>query len=122
MTSLRVLFLAALTLALAISARAADISGKWTAEFDTPIGMQKYTYEFKVDAGKLTGTAAGTQGTVAIQEGKVSGDDVSFVEMMKLEDQAIRVEYKGKVAGDEIKFTRQVGDFGSEELVAKRAK
>ena len=63
----------ALGLALVLSAGAAGVDGKWTAEFDTQIGVQKYTYDFKADAGKLTGTAAGPQGSVAIQEGKVTG-------------------------------------------------
>jgi hypothetical protein len=34
----------------------------------------------------------------------------------------IRVDYAGQIAGDEIKFTRKIGDFATEELVAKRAK
>lgn len=42
--------------------------------------------------------------------------------MLELQDQQIRIEYKGKVNGDEMKLTRKVGDFGSSEAVAKRAK
>ena len=34
---------------------AADITGKWTASFDTQIGKQDYTYDFVVKDGKLTG-------------------------------------------------------------------
>lgn len=30
--------------------------------------------------------------------------------------------YAGTIVGDEIKFTRKVGDFATEELVAKRKK
>ena len=52
---------------------------------------------------------------------KVSGDDISFIEPLKFEDQEISITYKGTVAGDEMKLTRQVGDFATEELVAKRA-
>lgn len=100
----------------------ADIAGKWTAEFETQIGAQKYTYDFKVDAGKLTGTATGPQGSVEIQEGKVNGDDVFFVENMTYQGMEIRIEYSGKIAGDELKLTRKVGEFATEELVAKRAK
>lgn len=114
--------LVALVLAFAVPVFAADFDGKWTAEFDTQIGSQKYTYEFKVDGGKLTGTAAGPQGSVSIQEGKVSGDDISFVENMNFQGMDLRIEYKGKIAGDEIKFTRNVADFATEELVAKRVK
>jgi len=105
---------------------AADVSGKWTAEFDTQIGVQKYVFDFKVDGTKLSGKATGTRGDsqqeVEIQEGKIEGDDISFVENLKFQDQDIHITYKGKVSGDEIKFTRNVADFASEELVAKRVK
>jgi hypothetical protein len=52
----------------------------------------------------------------------VSGSDISFTELLKFEDQEITITYKGTVAGDEMKLTRQVGDFATEELVAKRVK
>jgi hypothetical protein len=117
---------ALLALALALPALAADVTGKWTAEFESPVGVQKYTFDLKADAGKLTGTAAfermGEKGTVELKEGKVEGDKVSFVEMLDFQGNALRIEYTGQLAGDEIKFTRKVGDFGNEELVAKRAK
>ncbi len=73
-------------------------------------------------AGKLTGTAAGPQGSVAITEGKVSGDDVAFVENMSFRGMNIRIEYSGKIVGDELRLTRKVGEFATEELVAKRVK
>ena len=44
---------------LGMAVLGADVTGKWTAEFDTQIGVQKYTYEFKVDGTKLTGKAKG---------------------------------------------------------------
>ena len=53
---------------------------------------------------------------------KVSGDDISFAEPLNFDGQEIRIDYKGKVSGDEMKLTRQVGDFATEELVAKRVK
>ena len=47
---------------LCIAAAAADISGKWKAEFSTPDGTQRVnTFTFKMDGGKLSGTVAGTQ-------------------------------------------------------------
>jgi len=122
----RIVALAVVTLTVMVSAYAADVTGKWTAEFDTQIGVQKYIYEFKVEGTKLTGKAIGKRGdseaAVEIQEGKVNGDEISFVEMLKFGDQDLRIEYKGKLAGDEIKFTRKVGDVATEEFVAKRAK
>jgi hypothetical protein len=104
------------------SAFAADIAGKWKASFETQIGVQNYTYVFKVDGGKITGTAQSEHGKATIDEGVISGDAVTFVENLDFQGNKIRIQYKGTVAGDEIKFTRNVADFATEELVAKRVK
>src|SRR5579863_3645868 len=111
-----------LVLGLAISAWAADISGQWTATFNTQVGEQHYTYTFKVDGEKLTGTAKSDNGTVTIENGTVKGDDVSFVENLDYQGQKLAITYTGKISGDEIKFTRDVGGAAKEDLVAKRVK
>jgi len=100
----------------------ADISGQWTAIFNTQVGEQHYVYTFKVDGEKLTGTAKSDNGTSDIQNGSVKGDDISFVENLNYQGQQLTITYTGKVSGDEIHFTRDVGGFGKEELVAKRVK
>jgi hypothetical protein len=109
-------------LGLAISAWAADITGQWTATFNTQVGEQHYTYTFKVDGEKLTGTAKSDNGTVAIENGTVKGDDVSFVENLDYQGQKLAITYTGKISGDEIKFTRDVAGAAKEDLVAKRVK
>jgi hypothetical protein len=102
---------------------AADISGTWTASFDTQIGRQNYTYEFAVKDGTLTGKAKSDNGETVLTDGKVDGDTVSFVEMLNFQGAEIRIQYTGKItSADEIKFTRQVGEFATEELVATRVK
>jgi hypothetical protein len=104
-----------------IGALAADFNGKWSADFNTQIGEQKYTYEFHVDGTKLTGKATNEQfGSTDIQEGKIDGDNISFVEVLNFNGNELRIVYTGKIDGDEIKFTRKVGDFATEEIVAKR--
>ncbi len=105
-----------------VLALAADFNGKWTAEFDTQIGVQKYTYDFHVDGAKLTGKATNEHGETDITEGKVDGDNISFVEMLNFQGTNLRITYSGKINGDEIKFTRNVADFATEELTAKRMK
>jgi hypothetical protein len=115
------LALLALGLGLAVSATAADVAGKWTATFDTQIGEQRYTSEFKTDGDKFTGTAKSNLGQGVIQDGVVKGDEVSFVEMLEFQGQTLRIEYRGKISGDEMRLTRHVGDVATEELVAKRA-
>ena len=102
---------------------AADITGKWTASFDTQIGKQDYVYDFVVKDSALTGKVKSNLGSGDVLEGKVDGDKVSFVEMLKFQDMDIRITYTGTiVSADEIKFTRNVADFATEELVAKRVK
>lgn len=100
------------------------LDGAWTAEFDSPVGTQTYKYEFKVTGEKVTGSAEGSlfAGKTEITEGKVVGDEVTFTESTDAGGMQLAITYKGKVKGDEIAFTRVVGDFGTEELVAKRAK
>jgi len=114
--------LVVLVLGLALSAFAADISGVWTATFNTQVGEQHYTYTFKVDGEKLTGTAKSDSGTVQIENCSVKGDDVSFVENLDYQGQKLAITYTGKISGDEIKFTRDVAGAAKEELVAKRVK
>ena len=48
---------------------------------------------------------------------------VSFAELLVFQGMEIRITYTGTVvSADEIKFTRNVADFATEELVAKRVK
>ena len=126
MITARAIVFAILACLFAVAATAADISGKWTAEFDTQIGMQKYIYEFKVTGDKITGKASARIGDQDVQseikEGKITGDDVTFVETMNFGGMELRIEYRGKIAGDEMKLTRKVADVAEEQLVAKRAK
>jgi len=101
---------------------AADITGTWTASFDTQIGVQNYTLTFKVEGNKLTGHVKSQYSDTDIQEGTISGDDISFVENLTFEGTPLRIVYKGKISGDEIKLSRNVADIATEEAVAKRAK
>jgi hypothetical protein len=118
--------LAALILAGLVCVYAADITGTWTTQFDSQVGVQKYTFEFKVDGTKLTGRAlsniAGADAKTEITEGKINGDEVTFVENLNYQGMELKITYKGKISGDEIKFSRTVGDAGGEEFVAKRVK
>jgi enterochelin esterase-like enzyme len=105
---------------------AADVTGVWKAEFDTQIGVQKYTFTFKQEGDKLTGKAAsdigGEKHEVELQQCKLDGDTLTFVENLQFQGNEVSVSYKGKVVDNEIKFTRNVADFATEDLVAKREK
>jgi len=123
-TCLRFATLVSLSLMLLGAARAAGIDGKWNAEFDSQIGRQKYVFDLKADGEKLTGKASferqDQKSDTALTEGKIAKDAVSFVELLKFQDQEVRIEYTGKIAGDELKLHRKVGEFAEYDIVAKR--
>ena len=119
----RVLFSSLITLAICAVALAADFNGTWTAAIDTQVGVQNYTYTFKVTGEKLTGKTKSQFGESEITEGVVKGDDITFVENLNYEGMPLKITYKGKISGtDEIKFTRNVADIADETFVAKRSK
>ena len=114
-----------LTLAvLPLSIFAADVTGTWKADFDTQVGLQKYTFTLKQDGATVTGRASvdnsGQTRETDLKEGKISGDTVTFVEPLSIQGNDINVAFTGKVSDSEIKLTRAVGDFGSSEATAKR--
>jgi acetyl esterase/lipase len=119
-TSITLLILVALSLSLL----AADVTGTWKSEFDSQIGNQKYTFTFKQDGTNLTGEANseinGQKHEAELKDGRVDGDTISFVEMLNFQDNEIRITYKGTILTDEIKFTRNVGNFAREDIVATR--
>ena len=106
-----------------VSGYAADITGVWNAKFDTQVGPQDYTYDFTVKGTELTGTMKSGNGEAKVENGKVDGDTVTFVENLNYQGMAIKVDYTGTiVSNDEINFTRKVGEFATEPLTAKRVK
>ena len=113
-----------LTGLLALSAQGAEVAGEWLGEFDTQVGHQKYTFNFQIEGDKLTSKADaeldGTPRKVEFTEVKLDGDTLTFVEMLKFQENDIRIEYTGKVGTNAIQFTRKVGDFATEEFAAKR--
>jgi len=113
----KILLIGALALlTLLASAWAADVTGKWVAQVQGRNGMTENTFTLKADGDKLTGTLATPQGESEITEGKVAGDEISFVIVRKFGENEMKISYKGKVAGDEITFTREFqmppGGFG----------
>ena len=118
--------LLSLLLALPLAVLAADVTGTWKSGFDSQIGHQNYTFTFKQEGTKLTGKANSEAGDrkreAELREGKVEGDAISFVEMLTIQNNEVRISYAGKVSGNgnEIKFTREVGDFAKAEIVARR--
>jgi hypothetical protein len=119
------LFIAMMALAAgaALAAEPVNLSGTWTTKFESQVGEQSYTYTFKVEGGKLTGTAKSNLGEGPITDGKVDKNTVTFVEHLNYQGMMLDITYQGQiVSADEIKFKRDVGGQGGEEFTAKRSK
>jgi len=138
---------------------AADISGKWTAPATSPSGSPQgdRIFTFKVTGDKLTGTVITQQtvnatfevegqpkmvgklttqsgSTLEISEGKITGNEVSFVTVTRMGPNEIKTNFKGTISGNEIKFTAETvfpegfsfpgppGGPRPQEFVAKRMK
>jgi uncharacterized protein (TIGR03437 family) len=111
------------TLALmATTLFAADVAGKWSAEVTTRSGDKRtQVFNFKTEGDKLTGTMTGMGGRESnIEDGKISGDDLSFSVTVEFNGNTRKLEYTGKVVGDQINFKTGQGDR-VREFTAKRA-
>ena len=102
------------------AAPTADISGTWTTSFESQVGTQTYTYDLKLEGNTLTGHAKSNLGEGGLT-GTVDGDNVTFVENLDYQGQALAITYTGQiVSADEIRFKRDVAGQGGEEFVARR--
>lgn len=90
--------------------RAATVDGTWEAEIETPRGPTVVRFVLRSDGDKLTGTVGNeAMGESEIQEGKVTGEQVSFVQVMRRGDFEMRFQYEGTVRDDELELTRTMG-------------
>ncbi len=121
---LAVITLLVLSLVLAATAWAADVTGKWVAQVPARNGQtREAVFNLKAAGGQLTGTVSSPRGERQISEGKIDGDAISFTVVVEFNGNSMKFFYKGKVAGDEIKFTRERegGPEGPREFTAKRS-
>jgi hypothetical protein len=109
-----------------VAAFAADVTGKWTAQFDTPNGAITLTYDLKQDGAKLTGSVQGPQGEpLKIQDGKIDGDKISFSVTFAGPDGEFKIANEGVIKGDEISLSAKIPDApdgGPPPLTLKRVK
>ncbi len=125
-----------LLLALMTSVWAADIMGKWIAKI--PIqgsqgnigtgfgssGIGETIFSFKANGTILAGTVTSSQGEIPISEGKINGDEISFVVIRSFGGSETKLIYEGKVGLNEILFKckTQAGPGTGQryEFIAKR--
>lgn len=122
--STKLFTLLSILLAITVAASAADVTGKWLASIAGRNGQaREQSFNFKADGAKLTGTVSGRQGAeTTIADGKIDGDNISFVVKMERNGNTIEQKYSGTISGDELKIKRQGAQGAATEFTAKRIK
>jgi hypothetical protein len=101
------------------SALAADVSGSWAGDMKGPDGSNGFhlSFTFKVDGAKLTGTVQGPQGEpIAITDGKVDGDKISF----NVSVNGMVIIHEGTLVGDTIKLSSKSDQGPSGDMTLTR--
>jgi hypothetical protein len=110
-----------LLLVSAMTALAADVTGKWVAQVPGRDGQtRETTFNFKAEGDKLTGTMSGFRGQeLQITDGKINGDEISFSVVIEFQGEKRTMHYTGKVSGNELRLKRD-SPRGPQEFTAKR--
>lgn len=135
----KLIFVFTILLVVAFVAMAADITGKWVAEQPGRNGgpARQITFDLKADGATLTGTMTGGMGggprrggvaavprALAISDGTIDGNNISFTVKVEFNGNTMVSKYEGTLSGDELKLkVNREGRNGAttSELTAKRS-
>jgi hypothetical protein len=96
------------------------IDGSWNLTINTPMGAQSSKLDVKAAGAALTGTQTGAQGSQAIENGAVNGDEVAW-SIDIVVPMPMTLAFKGKVDGDKLAGTVTLGAFGDSTFMGERA-
>ena len=114
-----VLVLAFALLAPALTS-AQGATGTWNATWETRIGEQRYTFRLEQRGQTLTGTATSNFGEAKIEDGRVTGNVITFTETLTIEGTVRQFEYSGTLAADKIAFVRDVFDGNKNKITTEK--
>ncbi len=101
-----------------------DPTGTWKSSYTNQDGqVRESTVKLKVEGEKLTGTVSGRNNDTAIEQGKITGDEISFQVTREFNGNKVVIKYSGKVSGDTIKGkseSQRDGQPQTRDWVAKK--
>lgn len=95
-------------------------AGTWNTTINTPMGAQTGTLTLEVDGSALTGKMAGAQGEMAIQDGAIDGDNLTWKADIT-SPMAMTLEFSATVEGDNLNGSVKLGAFGDSTFSGTRA-
>lgn len=95
-------------------------NGTWNTTINTPMGAQNGTLTLATDGAELSGTMSSPQGEMAIENGAVDGDTLTWKAAIT-SPMPMTLEFSASVDGDAITGTVKLGAFGEAEFSGTRA-
>ena len=97
-----------------------SVAGTYNVVTKTPMGDQNGTFTVVVDGDSFTGSVSNPMGTMEVQDGKVSGNTLTWKMDMKV-PMPMALEGEATVDGDAISGNIKAGAFGSMGMSGTRA-
>jgi hypothetical protein len=96
-----------------------SVAGTYEVTTKTPMGDQKGTFTVAVSGDSFTGQVTNPMGTMDVQNGKVSGNTLTWTMDMKV-PMPMTLECEATVDGDAISGNIKAGAFGSMAMTGSR--
>jgi Flp pilus assembly protein TadD len=100
----------------------ADPSGVWSIELRTAQGSVIAGFKLRYEAGQLTGTFIGPQGTTPIQKATVTGNQLRFTTNVKIGNDMLEATLTGTIKDNLIRGVLQIPARASFEFTGSKAK
>lgn len=98
----------------------AGIDGTWNTVTKTPMGDQEAALTLRQDGDTVTGTSVGTLGSLELENGKVSGNTVTWTMNMTI-PMPMTLEATVTIDGDTLTGGIAAGAFGTMPINGTRA-
>jgi hypothetical protein len=99
--------------------RSMSVDGTWNMTVNSPMGAQPGTLALKANGSALEGTMTGPQGALALEDGKIDGNSVSWT--LNVAQMGMKINFSGTVDGDKMSGEAELGSFGKATFVGTRA-
>ncbi|MFA7586759.1 MAG: hypothetical protein WCY11_11290 [Novosphingobium sp.] len=97
-----------------------SVAGTYNVVTKTPMGDQNGTFVVNVDGDTFTGSVSGPMGSMDVQDGKVSGNTLTWKMDMKV-PMPMTLDCEATIDGDALSGSVKAGAFGSMALSGTRA-
>lgn len=98
---------------------AVNISGKWSAKIDSPMGTMDTVLEFQQTGNQVSGTISSEMGEWEITDGLLSENNLSFTIQANIMGESMELAFEGTATQEKIEGTINFAG-GSAELQASR--